>query len=53
MNFLLLINEQNCNLFEKQKKIIKYFFFDRQTNILNAILFKKSLFAKFIVISKI
>lgn len=34
-------------------KLKCYFFFDGQTNILNAILFKMSLFAKYIVISKI
>lgn len=51
-NVLFIINEQNRNLFKKQKKNA-IFFFDGQTNILNAILFKMSLFAKYIVISKI
>lgn len=54
INVLLIINEPNRNLFKKQKKKCYFFFFlDGQTNILNAILFKMSLFAKYIVISKI
>lgn len=53
INVLLIINEPNRNLFKKQKKKCYFFFLDGQTNILNAILFKMSLFAKYIVISKI
>lgn len=52
-NVLFIINEPNRNLFKKQKKKMLFFFVDGQTNILNAILFKMSLFAKYIVISKI